>query len=356
MFWRGLPLNHVTAVNQTEMWVTTTDMNNLCSTNRVPCNPQIICAASHANGACDHIVATKNRTRTNNEFKDLSNQTGAQDLPGHSRSCDFPDETRPVGTPQTNSETEESDESIAIEVDSDAISLKSLIQFTKINWPELVNEVVDATLIRQEATARGIRATNNEMQLAADEFRTQRELYDEQTTESWLRSRYLSRHDWESLLEGEIVKEKLKKVLTAGRVEKYFAEHRLTFDSASISRLVVRDEQVARELRAQMVEEHADFHTLTREHSYDLKTKMSGGYQGAIHRSEMQPVLEAAVFGSSVGKIIGPIKTYDGWELVKVESIQLANLDRQLRELIESRLFEEWLVSRRRTAKLRIMI
>jgi parvulin-like peptidyl-prolyl isomerase len=81
----------------------------------------------------------------------------------------------------------------------------------------------------------------------------------------------------------------------------------LHFDKAAISRLVLADEGVARELRAQIVEDGADFHALTREYSIHAETRPAGGYAGLVIRTDMEPALEAAVFGSQPGKIVGPI-------------------------------------------------
>jgi parvulin-like peptidyl-prolyl isomerase len=139
-------------------------------------------------------------------------------------------------------------------------------------------------------------------------------------------------------------------------VEKYFAEHSLSFDNATISRIVVKEENVAKELRAQIVEDDADFYSLARKHSIDLLTRPAGGYSGLVRRTEMEPRMEAAVFGARPGKTVGPIKTYAGWELVKLEAIHLATLDDSLRETIKSLLFEEWLAGERVKAKISMPI
>ncbi len=68
----------------------------------------------------------------------------------------------------------------------------------------------------------------------------------------------------------------------------------------------------------------------------------------------MEPTMEAAVFGTQPGRTVGPIKTYAGWELVKVEAIHLATLDDSLRETIKSLLFEDWLAGERLKAKIKI--
>ena len=247
------------------------------------------------------------------------------------------------------------DEYIAIEVNGESVGLRQVLRFAK--WGResgFIRNAADTVLIRQAALEAGIKVTAEEVQRGADSFRTKRELYEEMRTERWLARNYLSHAEWETVLEDEIIRLKLRDLLTNGKVEKYFAEQRLSFDAATISRIVVKEENVAKELRAQIVEDDADFYSLARKHSIDLLTRPAGGYSGRVRRTEMEPTMEAAVFGTQPGRTVGPIKTYAGWELVKVEAIHLATLDDSLRETIKSLLFEDWLAGERLKAKINI--
>jgi len=247
------------------------------------------------------------------------------------------------------------DEYIAIEVNGQSVSVPQLLRFAKSdNESRFIRNAADALLIRQAAVAAGISVTNEEIQQAADSFRAKRDLCDPKRTNRWLARHYLSSAEWESLLEDEIIRVKLRNALTAGRVEKYFAEQRLSFDAATISRIVVKEENIARELRAQIVEDDADFYSLARTHSIDISTRPAGGYAGLARRSEMEPAMESAVFGAQPGKTVGPLKTYSGWQLLKIEAIHLATLDDSLRETIKSLLFDEWLAAERLKAKIAI--
>lgn len=235
------------------------------------------------------------------------------------------------------------------------MTLRQLMRFAKWgNESSFIKDAADALLIRQAALAADIEVTDEEVQKAADNFRTKRDLYDEKKTQRWLARNYLSQCEWEELLEDQVMRLKLRQYLTTDKVEKYFVEQRLSFDAATISRIVVKEENVAKELRAQIVEDDADFHTLARKHSIDLLTRPAGGYSGLVRRTEMEPVMEAAVFGAQPGKVVGPIKTYAGWQLVKVEAINIASLDDSLRETIQSFLFEEWLTGERVKAKISV--
>ena len=247
-------------------------------------------------------------------------------------------------------------EQAAIEVNGEAVSLRDVLRVAK--WRaqlEFVREATDAALVRQAARERGIEVSDDELQQAADDFRVARKLHNAATTEQWLTSHHLSYDAWESMLEYEALRDKLRDALTEGKIEEHFALSRLTYDAATISRIVVADESVARELRAQIVEEGADFYALARRHSIDAATKPAGGYCGLRRRQDFTtPSLEPAIFGARAGQIIGALKTDDGWELVKIESIHPATLDETMRDAIKMELFDEWLNERRSKARVSV--
>lgn len=241
----------------------------------------------------------------------------------------------------------------ALTIDNETISLSEVLRLAK--WQRelgFLRQAADAHLIRRAATERGISVSNAELQQAANDFRQSRDLLDAASTKKWLASNHLSVGDWESCLEGEIIERKLRDALTGSEVEQHFAENRLSFESATISRLVVAAEDIARELRLQIAEDEADFHQLAREHSIETATKLAGGYAGIVRRADLEAAIEAAVFGAQPGRVVGPFKIDAGWSLVKIESRHPAMLDDATRANIKSQLFKEWLDERRRKAKI----
>lgn len=241
----------------------------------------------------------------------------------------------------------------ALTVNNETICLSEVLRLAK--WQRELNflqQAADAHLIRRAATERGISVSNIELQQAANDFRQSRDLLDAASTKKWLTSNHLSIEDWEACLEGEIIERKLRDALTDTGVEQHFAENRLSFESATVSRLVVSDEDIARELRLQIAEDEADFYQLARQHSIETATKLAGGYAGIVRRADLEAAIEAAVFGAQPGRVVGPFKTDAGWSLVKIEARHAAILDDSTRETIKSQLFKEWLDERRRKAKI----
>src|SRR6185503_11981962 len=235
-------------------------------------------------------------------------------------------------------------EYVALEVNGEEITLYDLLKLAKLEGKlQFIQDAIDVAIIAREATERGIVVSDEELQHAADDSRAERELHDTVSTETWLAENHLSYVDWESLLEQQVLRSKLREALTQVKVDQHFAEQGLSFDAAGISRLVAKTEDIGKELRAQLIEEGADFHSLTRQHSIDQATKLAGGYAGIVQRTALPAAVEAAVFGGKPGKVIGPVKTDDGWELIKIESLHPATLDDPLREKIKTQLFDEWL-------------
>jgi putative peptide maturation system protein len=244
---------------------------------------------------------------------------------------------------------------VALEVNGQNVSLYDVLTPAKERGDlHFVQAAILTAIIRQEARRRGLEVSAEELQRAADDYRVARELFDAQTTEAWLAARRLSSADWESLIEADLLRRKLCEAVTRGKVEQHFAENKLAFDEAEISRLVVADEEVARELRLQITEECSDFHALARTYSIDRNSRPAGGYAGKFKRAELEAVVEAAVFGSLPGAVLGPFKLEDGWHLIKVEQVHRAELDDATRDKIESQLFDEWLEERLRKSEVKL--
>ena len=62
------------------------------------------------------------------------------------------------------------------------------------------------------------------------------------------------------------------------------------------------------------------------------------------------------VFGAQSGDVVGPVRTDEGWHLIKVEAVRHAMLDDATREHLKSLLFREWLTEQRGKAQITMPI
>jgi putative peptide maturation system protein len=246
-------------------------------------------------------------------------------------------------------------ELIALVVNDETVTLPELLRHAQLRGHlGFLQTIADLILIRQAAAQLGLEISDEELQAAADEFRAAHNLHKAADLLRWLAAQHLPLSAWEAGLEDDLLTEKLRAALTADKVELYFAQNKLAFEAATITRIVVAEESLAKELRAQICEEEADFYALARAHSLDAATRPASGYVGGVRRADLSATLEAAIFGAAAGAVVGPCKTEAGWELVKVEARPPAQLDAATRAQIEALLFAEWLAERRAKARLDI--
>jgi putative peptide maturation system protein len=242
------------------------------------------------------------------------------------------------------------DNQTALIVNGEEIGLRDLLHGFKVRHGlQLMEEAITEVLIRQ-AAAEIPPVSDGELQQAADAFRRSAGLYEVAATEQWLQQNGLSLEDWEERLASQLAFEKLRDHVAGSQVESNFAANRTAFDRATISQILVAEEEIAAELLAQITEEGADFASLAREYSTDEATRMRGGYVGPVNRAGLGAEAEALVFGASPGQAVGPVKTDRGWVVLRVEEVVPGQLDDATREQIKDSLFWQWLQQQRQKA------
>ena len=189
-----------------------------------------------------------------------------------------------------------------------------------------------------------------ELQRGVDAFRIRQGLSRAADTRRWLALHRLSETDLAESIERALVRQKVADQVTAGRIEKCFAENRARFDRARLRHLVVEQHGVAEELISRVQEDGADFGELARRHSIDSATKASGGSLGIVPRKRLAADVEAAVFAARHGAVVRPFKAAAGYQLVYVEEIVLGQLDEPTRVALREELFRNWIVEQMQKA------
>lgn len=224
------------------------------------------------------------------------------------------------------------------------VSLYDVLTFLKQHGKmAFLHEAVEGLLIKQAIMQQGITVSNAELQHAFDAFRRHHSLYKAAETRQWLQQHHLTMDDLESRIAYDVATTKLREQVTTGKIERYFAEHKATFDTACIAHIVVPREGMASEIISQITEEDADFATLARQHSTDAASKAAGGYVGIVHRKVLHPAVEAAIFAASSDTIVGPVKTDLGYHVIQVQALYPAQLNEPTRQAIQELLYGEWL-------------
>jgi parvulin-like peptidyl-prolyl isomerase len=242
--------------------------------------------------------------------------------------------------------------SVLMTVNSDPFELReSLRRFIFNNKDIFIDESIDELLVRQYAAQNNINNTTEELQVAADELRYQKSLESVEKFQHWLRDSHQTILSVQNHLDYQLLRHKIQVNMSQQEVEAYFAEHQLDLDRADLYSIRVCNQQTAEELYAKITDEGENFHLLAMEHSLDEESKPKGGYIGKLRRDEVSAGIEAAVFGSQPGNVIGPIETEKGYNLFKVGAVYPASLEAE-QENIRELLFVELMIKLRATAEI----
>jgi len=241
-----------------------------------------------------------------------------------------------------------------VRVNSISMELDQVMACLDFIWDEarIVNRLVDSCLVEEAVTVEPLELSDAELQHAMDSFRRAHRLYTAEDTYLWMERRGVTHEQLERLVGDQATVAGLRERVTDGRVEPYFAEHRADFDTASIARLEVSDEATARDLCEQIRRGELDFYQAAQRAvlaTVGASTRRSRELFAVVQRGQVSPAL-AALFAADPGELVGPLRTEEGYAIVRVLSVTPARLDEPTRSAIKKILFEQWLAERREAA------
>ena len=207
----------------------------------------------------------------------------------------------------------------------------------------ICQKILHQKIIKKAAQEREITVTPEDIQTEADSIRYNKRLEKASDTTAWLKEQMVTADDWEAGIVSRLLANKLADRLFEQEVEKYFAQNKSNFEQFILYQIVVPYEQLAYEILYQIEEEEINFYHAA--HLYDVEERRRShcGYEGKVYRWNFQPDIAAAIFSASIGEVVGPLKTEQGYHLFMIEEFIQAELTPQRRQEILNRLFTEWL-------------
>jgi len=246
------------------------------------------------------------------------------------------------------------------------------VQSQRVSLPQdVVQQMIDEELIRQEAARRGITVSASEVQQAIEEwFGFQRNpptptptpITATETitvtptpttppmTEAQFREEYarylrilaervgFSEQDLRRIFENRLLEQKLREAMAQeveSVVEQVHARH-----------ILVETREEAEEVRQRLLNGE-DFATLAQELSQDPGSKDEGGDLGWFPRGVMVAEFEEAAFSLPVGQISDVVETDYGYHIIEVLEREMRELDPSILQRRQEARFEEWLEEQR---------
>ena len=267
----------------------------------------------------------------------------------------------------------------------------------------IVSELIDRTLIAQEAERRAVLISPEKMSQA--EQRTVQQFGGEQKYDAYLAEHHLSRDEYRETIKseiyGELMREELRKNLTVTdeEIKNYYEAHksepqfqqaeRVTASHILINarpNLIVQQlqreknlssEALAKAAREEMEKRRklaealrgraaagADFAALARQHSEDPSSREQGGSLGTFARNSHTRAFDDAAFALKPGQVSAVVQTEYGFHVIKLTATDAARAQTlseatpEIRRLLlagrEAAKLTESLKEIRRKAKVRI--
>jgi putative peptide maturation system protein len=244
-----------------------------------------------------------------------------------------------------------------VRVNSIVLMVSEAIACLDFIWDEMpiINRLVDMCLIREALEKDPIELSDAELQLAMDNFRKARKLQKAEDTYRWLERHGMTHEKLEYFVANEAMVAKLRDRVTVNRVKDYFQEHQADFDTAYIARFHVSDEESGHQTWEQICSGEVDFYEAAQRcflGAVERREHPSGDIFVLIKRGQAIPELGMAVFAAQPGEVLSPVRTEEGYAIVRVLSFAPARLDEQTVAAIKKSLFEEWLGEQRQAARI----
>jgi len=228
-----------------------------------------------------------------------------------------------------------------------SIQLDRIVSFLKrdMHLKDVCQRILAQKIVEQAAQERNLTVTLEEIQAEANRQRCEKRLEKAADTLSWLADQMITADDWEAGIRDRLLTQKLAECLFAKEVEKFFAQNRLDFEQILLYQVIVADQKFAQELFYKIEEREISFYEAAHFYDIDEKRRHQCGCEGKLYRWNLKPDIAAVVFGAKLGAVIGPVKTAQGYHILRVEEFISANLTPERYQEIMDRMFKQWLAS-----------
>jgi foldase protein PrsA len=211
---------------------------------------------------------------------------------------------------------------------------------------QILQTVVDRTLLRQLAALEGIEVSPSDVQALVEEEKMaimesgQFSSWDDFKEQTGLSDEYFAR-----LVEDNALVERVGEVYGPEReVEQVHARH-----------ILVADEETGEEVLARL-SEGEDWALLAQEYSQDTSNKDNAGDLGWFPRGMMVSEFEEAAFSLEVDETSDLVQSDFGYHIIQVLEKGMQELDEETYGILQQQAFQGWLEDKKATADVSILV
>jgi parvulin-like peptidyl-prolyl isomerase len=241
------------------------------------------------------------------------------------------------------------DTSTFLYIDQQPISIEQIIRYlhTSRKLGSFISTILRQHILEQELQDRPQAEVSPEQaEQVIAHFRQENHLMDDQRFKQWLAQQGLTETGFRRDIIHKLKLHQFMPTIVEPKLQEAFINQKLHLDQVVLSRLVVDSQELAEELKAQVIEEGASFEQLVREYSVS-SDRVVNGMMGAVSRGQLSDELRTLIDAAQPGDIIGPVQFEQDWFLFRVEQFIPASLaNEKIKESLQTQIFEEWLVEK----------
>ncbi|MBF0101448.1 MAG: peptidylprolyl isomerase [Desulfobacterales bacterium] len=242
-------------------------------------------------------------------------------------------------------------------IDGVDLTLDELMFQIKQPGQTALQQLFSTKIIRKTASKNNITVSVNELQQAADDYRRAAGLHSSEMTQKWLESVQLTLDDFEKMIEDQLLQKKVMDIIASDEaIQKEYVDNRLKLEFVKIAHLVLADQNLANELKAQLDDGEELFCELVQHHSIDLTTKDQCGFIGIIYRGMIPAKIENELFSDKAGEYVGPIEYNGKFYIYKLLCPKKSELDDTTKSICKQRIYQEWLKQRISETKIQLTV
>jgi foldase protein PrsA len=198
---------------------------------------------------------------------------------------------------------------------------------------EVMQFLIQAQWVEQEAKAQGIKVSDQTVQKALEDQKKQA-FPNEKAYQKFLKTSGMSEADILFRVKLDQLQQKLTQKITEDAkkvsdqdIQAYYDKNKQRFAQPERRdlRVVLTKTKDKADAAKKALDDGQSWSTVVKQYSIDEASKAQGGKLPSVAKGQQDKALDNAVFAAPKGKIEGPVKTQFGWYVFEVEKITAAS-------------------------------
>jgi foldase protein PrsA len=198
---------------------------------------------------------------------------------------------------------------------------------------QVMQFLISAEWIQQEAEARDIEVTDEEIQKQFEDQKNQ-SFPNEKDYQQFLETSGQTEDDLLFRVKLDVLSNKVREEVIEGTgdisdedIENYYNENKERFsqpERRDLNVVLTKTEARANEAKA-AIESGQSFQDVAKEYSIDEASKSQGGKLPAVAKGQQEKAFDDAIFSAEADELVGPVKTQFGWYVFEVTDVTEAS-------------------------------